>query len=123
MRDYMFNVSCVLQPWFAPNPGPDGKRDWSKFDEVVEAMLANGLRTNEVRILVYTLFPKWQDPRKWNGSKEKAFIDSMRDKAKAKSFASRLGDLVKRATAPRVNFDKLALELLRISDEIVKQTR
>ena len=78
LRDYMFNVSCVLQPWFAPNPGPDGKRDWSKFDEVVEAMLANGLRTNEVRILVYTLFPKWQDPRKWNGSKEKAFIDSMR---------------------------------------------
>ena len=77
LRDYRFNVSGVVPPWFAPDIGPDGRRDWSKLDEIVEAILENGTRTNEVRILIYTLFPRWQNPRD-SKEKERQLIDSMR---------------------------------------------
>ena len=77
LKDYRFNVSCMLLPWFAPDPGPDGKRDWSRLDEIVAVLLENGIRTNEVRILIYTLFPTWSNPRKFK-DREQPLIDSMR---------------------------------------------
>ncbi len=77
LRDYRFNVSCVLRPWFGPKPGPDGRRDWTPLDEVVTALLENGIRTNEVRILCYDLFPRWNNPR-GKPEMERAYIESMR---------------------------------------------
>jgi len=77
LRDYRFNVSCMTVPMFAPQEKSDGRRDWAQFDETIAAMLENGIRTNELRILVYTLFPKWQNPRKMKDV-ERRLTDSMR---------------------------------------------
>ena len=77
LKDYPFNVSAMLTPSFAPAKKSDGSRDWTNFDDVVESMLDNGTRTNEVRILVYTLFPKWGNPR-GKPEREREFIDNMR---------------------------------------------
>ena len=77
LRDYRFNVSAMMTPTFAPKRKTGGCRDWTNFDDVVESMLGNGTRTNEVRILVYTLFPKWGNPR-GKPEREREFIDNMR---------------------------------------------
>ena len=77
LRDYRFNVSAMMTPTFAPKRKLDGRRDWRNFDDVVESMLGNGTRTNEVRILVYTLFPKWGNPR-GKPEIEREFVDNMR---------------------------------------------
>ena len=77
LRDYRFNVSAMMTQTFAPKRKTDGCRDWTRFDDVVESMLGNGTRTNEVRILVYTLFPKWGNPR-GKPEREREFIDNMR---------------------------------------------
>ena len=77
LKDYPFNVSAMLTPSFAPAKKSDGSRDWTNFDDVVKSMLSNGIRTNEVRILVYTLFPTWGNPR-GKPERECEFIDNMR---------------------------------------------
>ena len=48
----------------------------------------------------------------------KARIDAMPDKAKASAFSARLDDLVRRATAPRPDFDAISRDLLTFSDEL-----
>ena len=42
----------------------------------------------------------------------------MPDKAKASAFSARLDDLVRRATAPRPDFDAISRDLLTFSDEL-----
>ena len=77
LKDYKFNVSGMITPWFMPKCGADGRRDWSEFDNVIAAMLESGIQADEVRILVYTLFPRWQNPRKFPKC-EKEIVDGMR---------------------------------------------
>ena len=42
----------------------------------------------------------------------------MRDSGKGAAFKARLDDIVKRAVAPRPNFDVLSFKLMKLSDEV-----
>lgn len=162
LRDYRFNVVSMLEAQFGPPPGPDGRRDWSKFDAAVDAMLGNGVPPDEIHLWLYHLFPKWANPRDdpaveariieavragiaharekygigldriwWLGTRGilscgsrsvAARIAAMGDAAKAASFAARLNDLIRRAVAPRPDFDAISRELLPLSDEIAEES-
>ncbi|MBQ9739577.1 MAG: hypothetical protein IJV91_01430, partial [Kiritimatiellae bacterium] len=76
-KDYRINTFCMLEPQFAPRPGSDGKRDWSRFDEVMQAMLANGIKTDEMYLRFAHLFPKWANPRE-NPKREQELIAGIR---------------------------------------------
>lgn len=77
LKDYRFNVINLLEPHFGPTPDSNGKRDWSMFDAAVEAILENGIPTNEVRFLFYHLFPRWSNPRKYKKVEDR-IIDAVR---------------------------------------------
>lgn len=59
MRDYPFNTACILPAWYCPDPMGDGTRDFSKIDEIMAAFAANGIPQNEVRFMLYAMFPTW----------------------------------------------------------------
>ena len=76
-REYRINTFCMLAPQYAPKPGKDGTRDWTKFDEAVEAMKANGIRPEEMYMRFGHLFPRWLNPRD-NPQVEQSFIEGVR---------------------------------------------
>ena len=76
-RDYRINVLILLPVMFCPKPGADGMRDWTMFDDNVEAMRAAGIETNEMYIICYDEFPRWNNPRDKPG-RERTYIDNMR---------------------------------------------
>ena len=59
MRDYPFNTACIPPAWYCPDPKGDGSRDFSKIDEIMAAFAANGIPRNEVRFMLYAMFPTW----------------------------------------------------------------
>ena len=77
VKDYRMNVLRLFTPMFAPKTGTDGKRNWLRFDAAMEAMRANGIETNEMYILCYDIFPRWNNPRD-NPKIEREYIDNMR---------------------------------------------
>ena len=63
LKDYRFNVINMIEFQFGPKPRPDGSRDWSLFDDAVNAMVENGIPLGEIRLLFYHIFPRWANPR------------------------------------------------------------
>lgn len=78
LADYRINTICMMPGTYAP-PLKNGVRDWRSYDEAVEAVLGTGVKTNEVRVLMYHLFDIWTNKRLFRTSAwENDYVEGLR---------------------------------------------
>ena len=78
LKDCRFNVINMIEFQFGPKPRPDGSRDWSLFDDAVNAMVENGIPLGEIRLLVYPSHPELAVKGSWTPEKMRAELKRLR---------------------------------------------
>lgn len=69
LKDYPFNVSCLLPTQFLPEPKADGTFDFREVDEIMETFVQNGIHQDQVFFLLYTQWPQWSSMKLADGRK------------------------------------------------------